>query len=697
MTGRSMLMPGVVDHHVHLGLVDHAALQDSAVVEVHDLGWLPDQAKRWQRDGAGGARVRIAGPFLTPPGGYPKGRSWAPDGAVREVADVGQARSAVLAAAVQRFDLVKVVLHADSPPYGPSVLRALVGGAREAGLRVVAHVEGAGQAELALEAGVHALAHVPWTERLEDRVIDAMAASTTWISTLALHEGEARRTALSNARRFVAAGGRLRYGTDLGNGDRPVGVLREEVLALGEAGLSGRALIEALTGWASGPLDPARTVALDRPVPPDASGVADWYAAARRAAVDPARLTSSDPAERAAALDQADPLAPLRQRFLLPDEVVAYLDGNSLGRPLQHTGSRLAQFAWQRWGARLIRGWEEGWMDEPERLGDELGRVVLGAAPGQTVVGDSTSVLLYKAIRAALAARPGRDEIVCAAGDFPTDRFLLQGIAAETGARLVPLQSPHDGGATPAQVEEAVGPRTAAVVLSHVAYRSAAITDLAATTAAAHAAGALTVWDLSHSVGAVPLFLDAWGADLAVGCTYKYLNGGPGSPAFVYARRDLQRSLHQPVQGWMGAEDVFAMGERYEPAGGVRRFLSGTPPILAMQPMADMLSVIDEAGMTAVRAKSVELTSFAVDWCDAELTPFGARLASPRAAAQRGGHVTVDHPHFAEIVPALQRRGVIPDFRGPDGLRIGLSPLTTSFTELLAGLEAIREELHARA
>ncbi|MFD1722616.1 kynureninase [Amnibacterium endophyticum] len=396
---------------------------------------------------------------------------------------------------------------------------------------------------------------------------------------------------------------------------------------------------------------------------------------------------------RAAALDEADPLRPLRDRFLLTDEVVAYLDGNSLGRPLQDTGERLERFARQRWGARLIRGWDEGWMAEPERLGDELGRVVLGAAPGQTVVGDSTSVLLYKAIRAALAARPGRDEVVLAAADFPTDRFLLQGIADETGARLVALDAPHDGGVEVDQVAEAVGERTAAVVLSHVAYRSAAVVDAAAVTAAAHAAGALTVWDLSHSVGALPLHLDDWRVDLAVGCSYKYLNGGPGAPAFLYARRDLLPALRQPVQGWMGAAEVFAMGERYEPDAGIRRFLSGTPPILAMRPIADMLALIDEAGIDAVRAKSSALTSFAIEWFDAELAPLGVRLASPRDPARRGSHVTIDHERFRDVVPALQRRGVIPDFRGPDGLRIGLSPLSTSFTELLTGLEAIREEL----
>jgi kynureninase len=400
--------------------------------------------------------------------------------------------------------------------------------------------------------------------------------------------------------------------------------------------------------------------------------------------------------ERAEALDAADPLTRFRSRFLAVPAVVAYLDGNSLGRPLDRTPERLADLARDRWGGRLIRGWDEGWMEEPQRLGDDLGRIVLGAAPGQTIVGDSTSVLLYKAVRAAVALDPDRTELVLAAGDFPTDRFVLQGVADELDLRLVLLEAPHDGGVDPDQVAAAVGSRTAAVVLSHVAYRSAYLTDIAEVTAAAHAAGAVTVWDLSHSAGAVPLQLDRWGVDLAVGCTYKYLNGGPGAPAFVYARSDLLPRLRQPIQGWMGAAEPFLMGERYEPAPGIRRFLSGTPSILAMQPLADMLTLLDEVGLPAVRAKSERMTAWAVDRFDAELEPLGVRLASPRDPARRGSHVTFDHPAFEAMLPALHARGVVPDFRRPDGLRIGLSPLSTSFVELELGIEAIRDELVGR-
>jgi kynureninase len=330
------------------------------------------------------------------------------------------------------------------------------------------------------------------------------------------------------------------------------------------------------------------------------------------------------------------------------------------------------------------------------RLGDELGRVVLGAAPGQTIVGDSTTVLLYKAARAALAARPGRARVVCSAADYPTDRFLLQGLVDELGVRLTVLPRGEHDGPTLDEVAAVLDDDVALVLLSHVAFRSGHIADVAEITALAHAAGALVVWDLSHSAGAVPLALDEWEVDLAVGCGYKYLNGGPGAPAFLYAAARLLPDLRQPLQGWMGAAEPFVMGERYEPAAGIRRFLSGTPPIVGMLPVAEMVALLDRAGLPAVRRKSEGLTAFAIEVADAELAPLGARLASPRNPAQRGSHVTLDHPAAAEVVPVLQRRGVVPDFRRPDGIRIGLSPLSTSFAELVAGLAVIREELAAR-
>ncbi|MEA5457364.1 aminotransferase class V-fold PLP-dependent enzyme [Sinomonas sp. JGH33] len=400
-------------------------------------------------------------------------------------------------------------------------------------------------------------------------------------------------------------------------------------------------------------------------------------------------------AVEAAELDGADPLAEFRLRFLEPDgePVVAYLDGNSLGRPLVATAERLAEFTAGPWGNRLIRAWDEQWMDEPTRLGDRLGEVVLGAGPGQTIVADSTSVMIYKFVRAALDAQSGRNEIVIDRENFPTDRFIVEGIAAERGATIRWIEPDSATGVTPADVEAALSPRTAVVLLSHVAYRSGFVADAQAITDAVHRAGALMVWDLCHSAGSVRLELDAWGVDLAVGCTYKYLNGGPGSPAFGYVRRDLQDRLIQPIWGWMGAADPFGMTAAYTPASGIRRFITGTPPILAMQPLAGMVELLAEAGMEAVRAKSVLLTEFASTLSDRLLAPLGVEFASPRDAAQRGSHITINHPRFREVTANLWERGVIPDFRPPHGLRLGLSPLSTSFAEVLAGVEAVRDTL----
>jgi len=397
--------------------------------------------------------------------------------------------------------------------------------------------------------------------------------------------------------------------------------------------------------------------------------------------------------ERANALDRDDPLGQARDEFIDADEVIAYFDGNSLGRPLRVTGEQVGEFVQEVWGKRLIRAWDEGWMDAPTELGDAIGRVTLGAAPGQTVVGDSTTVLLYKLARAAVDLRSGRDTIVLDTENFPTDRFVAEGIAAERGLSVRWVRPDPIAGLTPQAIEATVDERTALVLLSHVSYRSGQMAQMRAITEIAHSVGALILWDLCHSVGVVELSLDEAGVDLAVGCTYKYLNGGPGAPAFAYVARALQGDLRQPIQGWMGAADPFAMGERYEPAAGVRRLVSGTPPILAMLPMRDMLSLVERAGMAAIRAKSVALTEFAIEIVDACLAPLGAELASPRASEQRGGHVTVAHPSFSSLTPKLWVGGVIPDFRPPQFLRIGLSPLSTSFAEVATGLTQVADLL----
>ena len=399
----------------------------------------------------------------------------------------------------------------------------------------------------------------------------------------------------------------------------------------------------------------------------------------------------------AARLDRDDPLAKYRDRFVGTEGPLVYFDGNSLGRPLRVTGERLSRFVDEEWGGRLIRGWDERWFDLPLTVGDELARTVLGAGPGQTTIGDSTTVLLYKAMRAALAARPGRAEIVLDRDNFPTDRYLAQGIAVECGVRLRWIDVDTAAGVTAEQLAAAVGPDTALVLLSHVAYRSAWLADLPELTRIAHDAGALVLWDLSHSVGSVPLHLDAWDVDLAVGCTYKYLNGGPGSPAFVYVAARHLEELTQPIQGWMGAADPFLMGPDYAPTEGIRRFLSGTPPIVGMLAVQDMLALVDEVGMPAVREKSVALTEYAAEVAEELLGPTGVVLASPRDPDRRGGHVTLNHPLMREATAALWQRDVIPDYRDPHGLRLGLSPLSTSYAEVRRGLETVREVLDGLA
>jgi len=397
----------------------------------------------------------------------------------------------------------------------------------------------------------------------------------------------------------------------------------------------------------------------------------------------------------AAELDAADPLASLRPRFVGADSSLIYFDGNSLGRPLEVTGPRLREFVAQEWGGRLIRGWDERWFELPERIGDALGSTVLGAAAGQTVVGDSTTVLLYKLIRAAVALRPGRTEIVVDRDNFPTDRFVADGVARECGLTLRWIEVDPAGGVTAEQLAQVVGPRTAVVLVSQVAYRSSWLADTAALTRIAHDAGALIVLDVCHSAGAVPVHLDDWDVDLAVGCTYKYLNGGPGAPAFAYVAARLLDEITQPIQGWMGATDPFLMGPTYTPAPGIRRMLSGTPPILGMLPLEDMLGLLAETDIGAVRQKSVLLTAHAVGLADDLLAPLGVTLGSPRDPERRGGHVTLNHPAMREVTAALWRRDVIPDYRDPGGLRLGLSPLSTSFAEVECGLEMVRETLLA--
>lgn len=404
---------------------------------------------------------------------------------------------------------------------------------------------------------------------------------------------------------------------------------------------------------------------------------------------------------RATELDGSDDLAGFRSEFVEPRQgrLRAYLDGNSLGRPLRRTAPALTDLVEGSWGSELIRSWTDGddpWMTWPERVGDEIAAAALGAAPGQTVVADSTTVLLYKLARAGIGARPGRDEIVLDTDNFPTDRYVLEGISRELGMRLRWVETDPEAGITPDQVQQVVGERTALVVLSHVAYRSGWLADAPEITRIAHDAGALVLWDLCHSAGSVPVQLDAWEVDLAVGCTYKYLNGGPGAPAFAYVRKSLQDKARQPIQGWMGRKDPFTMGPGYEPAAGIRGFVSGTPPIVGMLPVRLGVEQLSRAGIEAVRRKSVALTSLAIEVVDSWPGEWGVRVASPRDPERRGGHVTIAGPGFEQVTRELWDAGVIPDFRSPDGIRLGLAPLSTSHAEVVDALEVMAELLPRR-
>jgi kynureninase len=391
----------------------------------------------------------------------------------------------------------------------------------------------------------------------------------------------------------------------------------------------------------------------------------------------------------AVARDAADRLRAYRRRFVIAEDDLIYLDGNSLGRLPRSTRRRVRQAMDQEWGGELIRGWDT-WIDLGRRVGDVLAGRILDAEPGELVVSDSTSVNLYKLAAAALTARPGRRVIVTDDDNFPTDRYILAGLAHERGVQLRILPSDPDRGVQTDDVVAAVDEDTALVSLSHVAYRSGAIADLPAITRVAHDVGALTLWDLSHSVGSVPVPLGAAEVDLAVGCMYKHLNGGPGAPAFLYVRRALQPTLTQPIWGWFSQRDQFDMGPAYEPVETIERFLVGTPGVLGLYAALEGASISAEAGIDRIWAKVQHLTAYAVELVDAWLAPLGFSLASPRDPALRGAHVSVHHPQAWQYCQALKAAGVIPDFRTPDRLRLGFAPLYTRFVDVFDGLDRLR-------
>jgi kynureninase len=396
----------------------------------------------------------------------------------------------------------------------------------------------------------------------------------------------------------------------------------------------------------------------------------------------------------AEAADAADELAGFRARFAGTDEpALLYLDGNSLGRMPRETPAVLARVIEEEWGRGLVGSWSS-WIGLATAVGDRLASGVLGARPGEVLVSDSTTVNLFKLLHAAIDARPGRDVVVSCADDFPTDRYVAAAVASSRGLELREVAADIDAGLD-LDVLAAALDRAAVMVLSHVAYRSGALVDLAAVTRLAREAGALVVWDLSHAVGSVPVELSAAGADLAVGCTYKYLNGGPGAPAFLYVRRELQESLRSPIAGWFGARDQFEMGPVYEPAEGIERFGAGTPPVLGLAAVDVGARIVAEAGIERLAAKGRALGEMIVGLSDAWLAPHGVVLASPRDPDRRGGHVTLAHPQAWQLTQALIARQVVPDFRTPDRVRLGPAPLYTRFVDVWDAMDRFRDVLES--
>jgi kynureninase len=387
-------------------------------------------------------------------------------------------------------------------------------------------------------------------------------------------------------------------------------------------------------------------------------------------------------------LDAADPLAEYRERFLLEDPGLIYLNGNSLGALPRATLARMETVFREEWGTALARSWDH-WVDLPARAGDVVGELI-GAAAGQVIVTDNTTVNLYKLATAALDARPGRHVIITDHDNFPSDRYVMAGLAAQRGAELRMLATDINEGVHPDLVRAAVDEDTALVSLSHVAYRSGALADMAAITAIVHQAGALMLWDLCHSVGAVPVDLDGCEADLAVGCTYKYLNAGPGAPAFAYVSARLREVLRQPIWGWFSQRDQFGMGPSYDPAPGMAKFMTGTPSIPGTAAVEEGARLLLEAGPEPMRDKSMRLTAYLIELADAWLVPLGCAIATPREASRRGGHVSFCHPQAERIVEQLASDGVIADYRTPDRFRFGLSPLTTRFTDVWDAADAAR-------
>ena len=394
----------------------------------------------------------------------------------------------------------------------------------------------------------------------------------------------------------------------------------------------------------------------------------------------------------AEALDAKDPLAAFRNEFVIEDQTLSYLDGNSLGRMPVETIKVVDKYLRNEWGSKLVTGWS-GWIDEAQSVGDLIGRATLGASSGQTLCVDTTSVNFYQLCSAAVAARPNRKTIVSDTANFPTDRYILEGICKQHGLKLVLIDD--DSGeefVSPEMLKKVLNDDVALVTLSVIQYRSGVLHDVPKLTQLVRDAGALFVWDASHAVGVVPMQYDIDKVDLAVGCTYKYCNSGPGSPAWLYVSHTMQNELQVPIQGWFAQRDQFAMGQGFDRVEGMRGFQIASPSIIGMRCVQTSLSMIERAGLEEIAKKAAIGTNLMIELHDAWLAPLGFSVVTPRDSRRRGGHISVRHEHAYKISEAMRVFGnVIGDFRQPDCIRLAISPLATSYVEVFDGFARIRD------
>ena len=405
--------------------------------------------------------------------------------------------------------------------------------------------------------------------------------------------------------------------------------------------------------------------------------------------------------EYALELDQNDPLAGYRSKFVITDPNLCYLDGNSLGRLPHATVKAVSDFLSQEWGNEVVTGWSH-WIDEAQVAGDLLGRAVLGAGPGQVLVCDTTSVNFYQLCVAAIQARPGRKTVITDAANFPTDRYILKGIAEQFGLKLIIIDNEDPAIAeneliTAELLEKYMSEDVAMVTFEVIQYRSGARTDIQSVTDLARSYGALVVWDASHAAGAIEMNFDACGVDLAVGCTYKYGNSGPGSPAWLYVNKKIQKELQVPILGWFGNEDQFGMGPDFVKAEGIRGFQIASPSIIGIRGVQVAFAMIEEAGIDVIASKAAIGTQMMIDLYDEWLAPLGYTLLTSRNPKERGGHISIGHPDAARICVALRKfANVIPDYRTPNAIRLAIAPLPTSYVEVWDGFQRIRDLTQTR-